>query len=300
MSLFNDMNMSKNHVSLFAFLYEIFILYACIYNIIKYGTMFAQIFKISFAYQFMFQSFFTNRNTFALFLYIGVIIIMLKIRIDKKTTLFDRIVLLLVLMNLFLTLSRTSIFGTVIYFIVYCSLCNIKKMISYSFKIITLIILTLSVLYLSNGFEFIVNIIVRPERGLSGRDEIWSYLIERYINGNVIFGQGLGILNDVFTHNTFLSLLVTGGIALCIFYFIFYLRTYLIIKKIITFDRYIGFSFLSALVSFILVTMVESGIPFYSSAKDTIFTIVIFLLPKYYLNYIKNSEQYNAVQKFSN
>lgn len=287
MVIFGNIRISILDLARMALLYEIFILYACVINFVEYGNMFSLILRASYGHQFSFRSFFTNRNTFALFLFVGVIFTTLRLTITKSR--FDKVVLLTIICNLFLTLSRTSILGICVFFVIFYIMKYKRDFVKSLIKIVLVLSVVAALIVFVLGWDFISGVLIRANRGTSGRTLIWSELWKAYISGSLLFGQGFGILNDYFTHNSYIEIIVVGGLTSVLFYLWFYLETFAVIRKVLAFDNEIGSVFVAAFLGFLTVTMFESGIPFASSAKDTIFTLLFFLLPRYYLNYLRCS-----------
>ena len=66
--LMYDEEIDSKGIYRIAFLYDFFILYASAYNIAIYGSSMINVFSITNTYEMVMRSFFTNRNTFAMFL----------------------------------------------------------------------------------------------------------------------------------------------------------------------------------------------------------------------------------------
>jgi hypothetical protein len=71
----------------------------------------------SISYEYNIKSFFSNRNTFAAFLLVGIYLTVYRLVFIRKN-LLDILIGIFVVMNLILTLSRTSIAGMLIFLLV--------------------------------------------------------------------------------------------------------------------------------------------------------------------------------------
>ena len=84
MSVLSTEKIDRKGILVFADYYKIFILYACILNFIINRDNLLDIVEITSAYDYNFSSFFTNRNTFAAFLLVGVMLSFYSVSIRKS------------------------------------------------------------------------------------------------------------------------------------------------------------------------------------------------------------------------
>ena len=281
--MFSKCKLSLNSIIKFCRLYQIFIIYTCIYNIIINKDIIFSILHTANAYSYNASSFFDTRNTFSAFLFLGIVCTILKIKVINKKV--DYIMLIFIIFNLLLTLSRSGIFASIIFF-VFCYLFeNYTVLNKKVLKLLFSISIFTGIFYITNMYKYIIEIIIRPQSGFTNRGERWQIIWEIYKHGSLLFGSGWQVLDYVSPHNSYLTILAVGGMAFLIFYIVLYFKLILIIKRIKHNDKIIGNIFLSAFIAyFFIISMFEAIIPFRSTSLSVIFTIFLFVIPRYYFN----------------
>ena len=230
------------------------------------------------------KSFFGNRNQFAFFLFISVcsnIYILLK---ENKN--IYKFTLILFLLNLFFTMSRTGILVTGIFIVLYTVLTD-----RINFKTKLRIFIILSAIVILGGImicfiypdilERLLTLLIRPEHitDLSGRTKIWK--VAKDILGdnifNIMFGvgrfKGIKAIADSgksFTqfHNTYIEAVVSGGIMELLYIAYLYTLVFLKIKRSNMEKKYKIFYF-SAIISFLIYILLESYGKFSIGYVDT-------------------------------
>lgn len=287
MSLLSLEKVGKKGILIFGDFYNFFLLYACIVNIILNYQNILDLNIMSSSYEYNFSSFFTNRNTFALFLLIGVMLTLYSMSVRSIT--FDKIIFLIIILNLLLTFSRTALLGSLVFISLFYIL-NIRKHIFR--KIILLIFFLVIIFTISSitGFNsFFLNNIIRLEVGTTGRTAIWKEVLEVINSNNIFFGVGQSIAKYYTIHNTLLTILAYGGILLVIFYIFLFIGIIRIDVKIYKRDKQLGALFISSLITFFVISNTETIIPFLSNALNTIYTILIVLMPRYCINMLSEN-----------
>ena len=239
----------------------------------------------SISYEYNIKSFFSNRNTFAAFLLVGIYLTVYRLVFIRKN-LLDILIGIFVVMNLILTLSRTSIAGMLIFLLV---LSVFRKRGRKFIGLVKAAAITaiLILLILVTGLDgFFVDAVIRVNAGTSNRVALWITCLNILRSGRWLTGVGYGILDYFNAHNTYLSILLSGGILLGAFYLRFLIKTIKSYIYIIRSESDIGVYFAAIFLSYAAVSMAESITPFLSSAQNLIFTIIVFMIPQYYSNSI--------------
>ena len=264
---------------------------ACIYNIIINGLDMIHLINLDSSYSASFSSFFSNRNQFGIFVLICIISNLYLKNANKKRYL---IINLLFVINLVLTMSRTSIMGLVLIYVIkyYLDLKNKKigKKQIFNF-IIILLLITLVVVYLciSTGFvEVFVRLFIRKEtlETASGRTTIWKNGLNIVLDRNILTGVGRfkaieinqreydSTLNQF--HNMYIEIFVSFGISGLIIFLTFLIAVLKSIKRSNCDYKNI---LVATVVCFWILGFFESFCKFSAGYVDTICTIYLFAIP---------------------
>lgn len=268
----------------------IFVMLACIYNIIKNFSLLFSLSNISNKY-INISSFFTQRNAFGQLLFLGTIAnVFLLIKTKNKKYI---ITLLIILLNLLFSFSRTAIFSTIIFlFIVYYKKymnLKYKKNIIILFFVIIAAFLLLLIFKNDSLKNFLEYYVLRKEDGLTGRSTIWEACIKKLSGFRIFYGYGLGSSNKIMSyynlsnsHNTIIEILLSGGLALLSFYVIIYGIVLNAIKKIKNSD--VRIVLIAFYISFIVYSLFEKIMIFGTGYASVIFTLFFIAIPLLYKN----------------
>lgn len=301
--ILGNVSVNKETMKKFLDYFIAFVTYTCVFNMIYNYKLIINFTNIKYSYEMQIASFFNNRNTFALYLLYGIlsnIIIITYYKDKNKIYLFT---LLLFAFNAFLTLSRTNILCIAIFIAtLYLTSKNMRK----NRKITLLICIEILVIICIPQFRnFISQNLIRKESKLSNRENIWKYGINLY-KDNKLTGIGinnaLNKLKDSFKntsfHNTYLSILLNGGIVSAIAYMILLicgLKNIIMIKK---YNLEIFRIFMAIFIVYIVSGITETNILFESSATSFLVTTFVFILPLYTNNfYYKKIEERNCINE---
>lgn len=267
----------------------IFALILCALNLVINYSQLRSLSLVIRPYDINFASIFPNRNIFGYYLYMAAAVNMYVLAKERKYLLY-RISFVIILTNLLLTLSRTSLVAFVIFLITYSVLSGgyktLAKWLIYAVIISTIVLSSAPVINFVN-----VNFI-RKEAGLSGRDIAYDYSGELLINSNGLTGVGyfksLEKLQErtglYHFHDTYLTIFMYGGISLTLIYLVaigFSLKKSFLIMK---YDKKIGAFFVASLISYLAYSITESLPIFTPTANGFIATIFVILLPLYVAN----------------
>ena len=214
------------------------VIVSCIYNIFKNYSMIFNIANITSRYVNI-SSFFSHRNAFGQFLFLGTISNVYLISKTKEKKYY--ISLGFILLNILFSFSRTAIFSTVIFLILSFVKIDIKKMkkgtfILYICGILLIPIILYGVINSEKIVYFLEYYVLRADDGITGRSTLWKVVFSVMTGYRWIIGYGLGSSSNVLqefglpnSHNTYIEMILTGGIINLLLYFIIY---YIILKKI--------------------------------------------------------------------
>jgi len=293
MILFNNVSMNAKVFEKFLKLFIAFVIFACVFNfVVNYGVITSITSDVE-GYQLALSSFFDNRNTFGFYLFLGIVsnIFLLLNKQTRSVILYTTLAIMLT--SLLLTLSRTSIIALIVCLTCFLILQNRTMLYVKGFLIAgamgLVIILSPSLL------GFIKENIIRADSGLTGRDYVYSSALNIAQDTNILFGAGynssIETLNQSTgyssTHNSYLSVLVRGGVILFgmfVMGIIFSIRKILQVRKS---NVQLGDLLLSILVGYLIYSFTESRVFFFSSVPDFIVTVFVILVPLYLSNWHK-------------
>lgn len=267
---------------------------ACIINMILYFEEITQTILGNLKYSSI-KSFFANRNQFAFFIYISIIANSFLILKENKKS--NKFIFILLLANVFSTMSRTGILLALAFLILsmlYLDKHDKKTKIIY----LTLMLIFGIIVMLVLGFlkpELMEQIIrIESLKNLSGRTKIWENGITLWLENptNMLFGAGRFNGNDVlqikkktFTqfHNIYLDFLITGGILELIF--AIYIYAYVINKiKKSNMDVKYKKIYNAVFITYFIYAFFESVGRFSIGATDTLCFIFFISIPLLYSN----------------
>lgn len=179
------------------------------------------------AYASSFSSFFTNRNQYGFFLFsfYSVYLFQSEFYKYKLTRKKYYVILILILISMVFTLSRTTMIGTTLLTFLSMGDIGIEKIKEDNYKIEVLLLYTLYFLLVLSLFfwlisnesitNFILNKVVRSSYKTTGRADIWIVGFEN-LKLNPLFGIGsfkaADTIDNATFHNTIIEILVRNGI----------------------------------------------------------------------------------------
>lgn len=298
------MNLKIEENDIFSFMKAmlIFGIIACVQNMILYFNEILQTIGLQDG-EFMvnIKGFFANRNQFAFFIYIMIIANMFIIL--KENKLFYKLILGLLFINLFFTMSRTGILVVGIFaFIYFLTIDKINKKTKFILIILAIIGLIGIIFIVNEVNPILIQKLARFDRikDLSGRTEIWARGINllKETPINMIFGVGrfqgtelLSFETKSFTqfHNIYIDSLITGGIMELIYIIYIY---GVVIKNIFKSEINKEYKklYLSMFITFAIYICFESFGRFSIGASDTLCLIFFVTIPLLHANSAKLKE----------
>jgi O-antigen ligase len=288
---------SLSDIKWFVNAYILFVLFACLYSIIFDLDMILSCFSVTSAYLTNFSSFFDNKNTFAIFLYTGLIACVLQYSLTRK----KRFILysFIVFSFLLITFSRAGLYSAMVFMVAYSVLDfrNNKRLCL--FTVVAMLVIGAIVFTNPVTREITLNLIIRPETGLANRDTIWADALRLVHGWQMLFGYGEGFVSaimqkntgNMYTHNVLILLLLSGGILKLLMYICvlgFVLKKMFYIYRV---NSKLGSVVIASLISLLGYSMVEATVMLDTSAASLVITLFNVVLPLLLFNYCRNYEK---------
>lgn len=298
-----DFKLSPNGLSKLNLCFIFFGLFAAIYNIVINFANLSDFLSIQNSYDVMFSAFFSNRNTFGFVIAFSIMLLVMNWRagMDVRWRIFYSSSLVILIASLILSMSRGSMVMLavflVLYFILYRGWIGLSRMI---FILILLIIGVVGIV----GVDFIIDNVIRPDYGSSGRDGIQEFGLTYFFSHNIFLGSGytapIDAVFDKFGytsfHSVYVTILATGGLLLALFYSILIFFALKQIKKIRPQDKKIGSFFKAILFAYLIYAFIESVLPLRLGVASLVISLYVLFLPVYVVNFHKsdNNRKTNA------
>lgn len=289
--LFNTYNINEEQLMLFMKLFVIFILYACIFNIFVNYDIITSLSTSIRSYELNLSSFFDNRNTFGFYLFLAAACNFYLI-LKNRRNLFFYFTMLIIVGSLLLTLSRSSMVALLVFLLAFLILENrIKLYFKYFVACVGIIVAIATIPSLN---EFITNNVIREEAGLSGRDAVYSQAAGLLNTGkDILFGIGYNSSQAQLeqqtgytsAHNTYLAILMRGGVLLLSFFIVAMIFAANKMAKVRQHNQQLGNFFIALLISYLVYSFTESQVIFFSSVTSFTITTFIIFIPLYLSNY---------------
>ncbi len=275
------------------------VLYMVVYALIFCTDQFLSAFSISTAYGNELKSFLYSNHEYGLYLAfatLGAIICFeLKKELPIKKRWYYLVVIPILLINVILTFSRTTLLGISVALLVYVFFA---KKSSLRALIITFLFLAVcAVLFIPTIREFFLKIVLK-DNDLAGRDDLTGYALELFRKGTLgqkLFGYGEARVRELMilkeghssVHNGYLQILLSFGLfpLICLALYLIFDLVYCV--KLCKYNRFLGIIFV-AIVFFGAAIMITNTTILFSSPIDCFFlTMFVVVLPKYVGNAVK-------------
>ena len=269
--------------------------YCAIYAILFYTDQFTTAFSISTAYGHELTSFFSSSHEYGMYMSAGIISCLFILEDIKKGKLKYIIALCILIPNLILTYSRTSIFSLAIFMFFYILLGTNRGMKK---TLVFLVVIGMSIFLLSDKLQSFFFNIVNKDGNLAGRDTLTEVSLSYFKNSSLfkqIFGNGITASRNYMermtthpsVHNAYLQVLLYFGYS-GIVWFIGYLIAMIkgkfnLYKK----NKIWGNRFLCLGIWCMSMMIANTHLIFTSPIDCYFLTIFAIVIPKYVTNYIK-------------
>lgn len=294
--LFYDCPVREKYVSeydvvKFFKVFSSFIAVACLYNMITNINQLIHITSNTVYGSEAITSFFDNKNTFGVFLTFGTISAAFVRVIEGKTKwLFLMFVFLI---NELMAMCRTAIILSMIFLIVSFLIGEKRTRKIRIGMLLGLIIVGVVIYYVSPGAQsFINNNLFGNTQSLDVRDGYVRSLLPLVRGARLIFGYGdeqSSILAYTYTgnryyHNTYLHLLMSGGLLKLGFFIIVIINSLKVAMKLRRLNRKSGNMCVATIVAYLIYASIESIIVFDTPVIAMVPTIFIITIPRLLLN----------------
>lgn len=277
--------LSQENVFRFYSIYVYFMIIACLYNMFIHFNSLIHLTSLTVYNTESISSFFDNKNTFGVFLLFAVLAAtILKIQTRKlRWSLF----ILVCIVNELMALCRTAIVISIILLIL-----GMIADVEHRVRNIFLIVVCVSVLMLILGRVSAVNSYITETlfgntQSLDTRNNYVENMLPLLRGEHLLFGYGdsqaeelaLSLTGNQYYHNTYLKLLISGGIlrlglhiAALIISFFYGIKTYI-------YDKTMGILCIISMAVYIVYSYVESVILFDTPVIAMLATIFVITMP---------------------
>lgn len=264
---------------------------ACVFNLLLNYKQILNLNVLNNSYEAQFSSFFANRNTFGILMLICIISnqYLIEEKYNKKCIIYQ----LLFVINIILTMARTSIMGFILFYLLYLFLTYIehhRKITKNNFFYILiaftiLIVCTFKVITTPELFNKIDTLFLRTNsvKSGTGRTDVWKNGLNICLQYNPLFGVGrykaLELNETVFNsdlpyfHSIYIETIATYGLCGLIV-LIYGLKN--IFKKLRKSKFKYNLITISCMYSFLFISIFESTTRFSIGYADTVSLIYFF------------------------
>lgn len=298
---------SKTHFISFCHCVIVITLYAAVYAIIFCWDQFQGASSVSQAYGNELRSFFYSSHEYGLYLVSAIVSCFLCLIFQPFTSGFRKMIyiicMILFIINLLLTFSRTSIFALVIFMIIFSFIGKGKLRKWIRIFLITSILIIIFSVDFSNFFYSIV----LKENHTGSRDVLLEGAFKYFSNGSIIekiFGFGISETRFFFknvydhgsVHNTYVQILLYYGIVGLVCLIVFIWSQIVACVRLIKTNRLLGSLFLGLVLSASVMMFTNTAIVFTSPIDSYFLTVFMFVVPKY----VRNAIQYGVFEQSGN
>lgn len=277
--------LSQENVFRFYSIYVYFMIIACLYNMLIHFNSLIHLTSLTVYNTESISSFFDNKNTFGVFLLFAVLAAtILKIQTRKlRWSLF----ILICIVNELMALCRTAIVISIILLIL-----GMIADVEHRIRNIFLIVVCMSVLMLILGRVSAVNTYITETlfgntTSLDARNNYVENMIPLLRGEHLLFGYGdsqaeelaLSLTGNQYYHNTYLKLLISGGILRLGLHIAALIISFFYGIKIIIYNKTMGILCIISTSVYIVYAYVESVILFDTPVIAMLATIFVITIP---------------------
>ena len=279
------MNIEIDNVVYFLDAFIILMLYATIYNAIKYSNAVFNFASVRNAYSDMMSSFFDNKQTFGMFVMMAMMCSVLRYVMTLKKKYL--MMFLLFAFHVVICLSRTAMVAAIVFLFLVAVLLRQYKV--FSWGIVLGIIAAVVLMNVNSSLNhYISNVVLfGTDTTMGVRTSIWTEGLKALTGFQLWFGYGEGSTTTIlryfagatYSHNGIVQVLITGGIIKLILYIIILVNGIRTIRRIRYAYPVESKVLFSSFVGIFLYSMGESIVLFDSSAPCVAATIICIGLP---------------------
>ena len=295
-----EQNITEKDVLQFFRFFAIFMLISCGYNMIVNVRQLLNISSISVYSGNATASFFDNKNTFGVFLIFGAISATFLKVVDGNNKWL--IVLAIFILNEVMAMCRTAIILT-IFFLIVSFLVGEKRTFKKRILALTVLIIGAILLYyfVSPIRNFIGNNLFANTDSLDTREGYIERMLPLADGIYLFLGYGeekrvqlaLQYAGNRYYHNTYLHLLIMGGLLKIILFAVTILYSVSISFKLCKLNRKTGYMCIATIIAYLVYASIESVILFDTPVIAMLATIFVVSVPRLFLNaaFKKNKDE---------
>ena len=250
-------------------------------------------------YSDMMSSFFDNKQTFGMFLFVATIVSVLGFVLSKKK-IYIAFALIFFAM-LFICSSRTSLLACIVFVLTMLLLLS-RSNKKLAFQLLLLAVaLVVVVRTIPSLRRFTSEVLLDTERTIRAREEIWDVAFQAMKGSKVLFGYGEGSAGLVIkainadlvgnAHNGLIHVYVTGGLIKFVLYICVVVYSIICIRRIHKRNAMLANVFLAAVAGLIAFSMGESLVFLDTSSPCIVASIVGVAFPMAVDSYYKHGEE---------
>lgn len=273
------------------------VIFSMVYNTITNPSTVFQFMNREDVYANMMNSFFDNKQTFGMFIFLGLIATLSQFAIKKKKIYI--VISIPIFMYLFICMSRTALFSFLIYVFV-LSVILINEKTGLPFILFLSVGIVAIIIWLVPSLQsFIINVVLDADKTVDVRASTWEaalgllhgvFFVFGFGDGNSSYALRMGGYSKI-SHNGFVQVLITGGLVKLVLYIIALIFVFRILKRIYIHNRLLSKIFFAALVGVMAYSMGEAVVLFDTSAWCVASTIICVGLPCVADRYYKESKE---------
>jgi len=269
-------------------------LYAVAYQVITDPDAVTGALSQESVYSDMMSSFFDNKQTFGMFLFVAFIVSFLGLALTKKKIYIAFAIVFFGM--LFVCSSRTSLLACVVFILTMLIQLfrSNRKLAVYALLLVGLFVFVVRATPSLN--RFVSEVLMDTERTVDAREEIWNASFQAMHGTKILFGYGEGNVAQVIysvdaelvgnTHNGLIHVFLTGGLLKFVMYICIVVNSLRCIWRIYKHNGVLANVFFAAVVGLIAFSMGESLVFLDTSSPCIVASIVGVAFPiavdKYY------------------
>lgn len=290
-----------NQKELFFFLNGVILvaLYAALYAVFFQTEYFRMALSRSAAYGYELSSFFTSSHEYGMYLVYSIIGCLICIETDKRASFKKKLLyaaaIVLFVLNLILTFSRTSLLTMAVFAIAYLFVGKWSKLRKLAIAAAICAVVAVGVSAKLQGFLELV--LFKKQDGLGSRGRLYQLAVDVFWESSLVeklFGHGIYVRNlfeDTLghgsVHNAYLQVLMYFGLIGLVFLLGIFFSQLRANMRLYRYSRFYSVMFSAFLFSALAMMLTNTAIIFTSPIDSFFLTVFVILVPKYVRNAIR-------------
>lgn len=274
-------------------------LYAALYAIFFQTDYFRMALSRNAAYGYELSSFFYSSHEYGMYLVYSIIACLICMETDMKKGVKKKLLyvaaIIVFLLNLVLTFSRTSLLALAVFAAAYCFVGKWSKLRKWALTAGGCAIV--AVIFSEKLQNFIRLVLFKKQNGLGERGDLYRLAVNLFWDGPPIkkmFGHGVeiqqffrGALGHKDVHNAYLQVLLYFGLIGLAFLLGIFLSQLRANIRLYRYSRFYSVMFSAFLFSALAMMLTNTAIIFTSPIDSFFLTVFVVLVPKYVRNAIR-------------